>query len=111
MLFTPGCFISRASCTLLGLQLVSLVDPVAPILNRLLGLLIHFNTLQLHQGNRKLTLFPPNQHEHFMQAFLVWSHSHDLDFLSQFQRRDRTERDTAGRKWEVQGSREIRVPS
>src|SRR5712691_3629246 len=33
------------------LQLVTLVDPVMPILNGLLGLLIHLNALQLYQGN------------------------------------------------------------
>ncbi len=35
-------------------QLVSLVHPIVPILNGLLGLLIHLDALQLHQGNSKL---------------------------------------------------------
>ena len=36
------------------LQLVSSVHPIVPILNGLLGLLVHLNTLQLHQGYGKL---------------------------------------------------------
>ena len=51
------------------LEFVSPIHPVVPILNSLLGLLIHPNTLQLHQGNGELALFPLDQHKHFMLTF------------------------------------------
>ncbi len=53
------------------LQFVSPVHPVVPILNSLLGLLIHLDALQLHQRNGKLTPSPPDQHKHIMLALLV----------------------------------------
>src|SRR6266516_971648 len=39
-------------CNRLLLEFISPVHPIVPILNSLPGLLIHLNTLQLHQGNR-----------------------------------------------------------
>src|SRR5438094_5980608 len=69
-------------CNLLLLQLVTLLHPVVPIFNGLLGLLIYLDTLQLHQGNRKLTPVPPDQHKHLVHAFLIGSHAHDLDFFA-----------------------------
>src|SRR6266571_1442497 len=98
-------------CNLLLLQLVPLIHPVVPIFNGLLGLLIYLDALQLHQGNRKLTLFPPDQHKHLVHAFLVGSHSHDLDFLSRFQWRNRAANDAAGRKRKLQGVVEIVIPA
>src|SRR6266699_4064351 len=98
-------------CNLLLLQLVPLIHPIVPILNSLLGLLIYLDALQLHQGNSKLTLFPPDQDKHIMFAFLVGSHSHDLDFLSRFQWRNRAANDAAGRKRKLQGVVEIVIPA
>src|SRR5712692_11360330 len=46
-----------------------------------------------------------------MLAILVRGHSHNLDFISRFQRRGCTEGDTAGRKRELQGIVEIVIPS
>src|SRR6266700_5771677 len=82
------------------LEFVSPVYPIVPIFNSLLGLLIHPDTLQLHQGNGKLALFPPDQDKHIMFAFLCGSHSHDLDFLSRFQWRNRAA-NNAGQKTET----------
>src|SRR5438876_4781633 len=56
-------------CNLL-LQIVTLLHPVVPIFNGLLGLLIYLDALQLHQGNRKLTPVTPDQDKHIMFAFL-----------------------------------------
>jgi hypothetical protein len=39
-------------------QLVTLSDPIMPILDHLAGLLVHRDALQLHQGNRKGPAFP-----------------------------------------------------
>src|SRR6266568_5194095 len=97
-------------CNRLLLQLVSPVHPIVPILNGLLALLIYLDALQLHQGNRKLTLFPLDQHKHLVHAFLVGSHSHDLDFLSRFQWRNRAANEAAGRKRKLQGVVEIVIP-
>ncbi len=93
------------------LQLVSPVYPILPILNSLLGLLIHLDALQLHQGNGKLALFPLDQHKHFVLTFLCGSHSHDLDLISQVQRRGRAASDTSGRKREMYGVVEIVIPA
>src|SRR6266702_7738926 len=71
-------------CNLLLLQLVPLIHPIVPIFNGLLGLLIYLDALQLHQGNRKLTLVPSDQHKHLVHAFLVGSYAHDLDFFARF---------------------------
>src|SRR6266699_4837411 len=98
-------------CNLLLLQLVPLIHPIVPIFNGLLALLIYLDALQLHQGNRKLTLFPLDQHKHLVHAFLVGSHSHDLDFLSRFQWRNRAANEAAGRKRKLQGVVEIVIPA
>src|SRR6266700_5023102 len=92
-----------------GLEFVSLVDPVVPILYSLPGLLIHLDALQLHQGNGKLALFPLDQHKHFLVAILSGGHSHYLNFLSWFQRRGRATNDTLGRERKLQSVVEIVV--
>src|SRR2546429_151375 len=46
---------------------------------------------------------PLDQHEHDMLAFVIWSYSHNLNFISRFQRRDCAVSDTAGGEWKLQG--------
>jgi hypothetical protein len=43
-------------------------DPVLPILDQLVGLLVHRDALQLGQGNRKGSAFPADQDEHLVLA-------------------------------------------
>ncbi len=78
------------------LEFVTPVHPIVPILNGLLGLLIHPNTFQLHQRNGKLTLFPPDHHKHVMLTIVSRGHFHHLNFLSRLQRRGRAANNTPG---------------
>src|SRR5215218_2056653 len=92
-------------------QLVPLRDPILPILDRLAGLLVHRDALQLGQGNRKASAFPADQDEHLMVALLVGGHPDDLDLLADAQRRDAALGDAPGHKREVQPVLEGVVPA
>jgi hypothetical protein len=72
---------------------------------------VRIEMFPLHQRHGKLTPFPADQHERVMFAFLLWSHSYDLNLLIRFQRRGRATNDAAGRKRKLQGVVEIVVPS
>jgi len=54
---------------------------------------------------------PPAQYKHLMAALFFWSDSHDLEFIAEFQRRDRAASDTAGRKGKAQGVCEVVILS
>jgi hypothetical protein len=66
------------------LELIALFDPIAPILNSLLGFLIHVNAFHLHQGNGELVGSPAGHDKHLVSAFFFWSDSHDVKLVSRF---------------------------
>jgi hypothetical protein len=51
-------------------QLVTLSDPILPILDHLAGLLVYHDALQLGQGNRKGAAFLADQDGHLVLALL-----------------------------------------
>src|SRR6266852_2800558 len=54
---------------------------------------------------------PLDQYEHLMLAFLIWSYSYNLDFISRFQRRGRAANNTPGSKGKLQGVGKIIIPT
>lgn len=63
--------------------LLHLANPIMPILNRLLRILITINHLNLHQWNIKCTPLPLHCNKHFIFTDIGRSHSHHLNFLIQ----------------------------
>src|SRR5215207_5768040 len=93
-------------------QLVTLSHPIMPILDRLAGLLIHHDALELCQGNRKgSAAFPADQDEHLVLALRFRGHPDDLDLVADAQRRDAALGDAPGRKREAQLVLEGVVPA
>jgi hypothetical protein len=82
-----------------------------PILDRLAGLLIHRDGLQLGQGNPEGSAVPADQNEHLVFALLLGGHSDDLDLVAHPQRRDAALGDAPSHKREAQSVLERVVPA
>src|ERR1035441_8055721 len=63
-------------------ELVTLLNPIEPIADRLLCLLIRLDWFQLGQRDGKSSFFPCDSNEHFAIAFVRRSQPHDFHLLA-----------------------------
>src|SRR5947209_16521439 len=101
----------RTPSLLVPSQLVPPCSPVVPVSNRLLGLLIAVDDLQLGEGDRQRVPLPGHEHEHLVRALLLWCHPHHVDLITDAQWRGRTPGDAGGQEGELQMLLQVVIPA
>src|SRR5271157_3750058 len=93
-------------------DLIPHLDPVVPVINRLLGLVISVDHLQLRQRHRQGPLvFPWRLDKHLFLTLVLRCHANDLHLVPDPQGRDRPLADAAGQEWEGQLILKVVVPA
>src|SRR5262249_1409317 len=102
--------LGRGTTTLL--ILIPHADPVVPIRDRLLGLLIRAcGGPQLCEGYRQAVLVPPNGDKDLAPALRLRRHAEDLDFIFDLQGGHGALGDAGSRERELQLTVEVIVPT
>src|SRR5262245_26744024 len=94
-----------------GSELVALADPVAPVLDRLRGLLVDVDAGELRERHRQRPAVPVRPDEHLVLALLLGRHPDDLDLIARPERRDRALGQAAGPEGKGEVPLEVVVPA
>src|ERR1035441_76666 len=92
-------------------ELVTMLNPIKPIADRLLCLLIRLDWFQLGQREGKSSFFPCDSNEHFAIGFVRRSQPHDFYLLAFAQGRACPAGGTPGAEGKTQTLFQIAVPS
>src|SRR5215218_1652419 len=92
-------------------ELVALLAPVEPVLDRLPGFVVGIDDFELRERNRQFVLVPVHLDEHIVLAFLHGCHADHLDLFSHLQRRGGSPGSTPCKEGEVDFHFEVVIPA